>query len=408
MAVLVHDLELLELPFGPGDEMDHETLYAGLSVLQGLNWLFKLPFGYVVLGHDDTATLLRDRRLHQAAGMAPALFGGGDTTVSALDDENLLNMEGPDHTRLRRILSPHFSPKAVAALRPFMANWAATAVASATESISGQGVVDIQKVFEMYPIAVIYELLGVGSQDWPSFSKWAETAFLGFSSESHLHAERIAAEMAEFDAYCVALVEDRRANPTDDLLGRLVAIEEAGDRLSNRELVVLISGLIAAGTDTTRNQIGNLMFLLSQRPELWARLRDHPEEIPLLVEESFRYLNPIRNILRQVAEPIEYRDVLFPEGTILAFSLSAAGRDAANFDDPQTFAADRSNAGDHLAFSQGVHYCLGAALSRVELYEVVFALTQGWSSVVAHEPPEWKSSNLAIWGPERVPLSVTV
>jgi cytochrome P450 len=190
-------------------------------------------------------------------------------------------------------------------------------------------------------------------------------------------------------------------------LSRLIAVEEAGDRLSTSELVSLVRSIIAAGIDTTRNQIGSMMALILDDPSTWARLRDQPDLVAGAVEESLRLLNPIRTAMRIVNETFEYRGFTFEKGTLVALSLSGASRDPGAFADSSTFDPTRSNARDHLAFSFGVHHCLGAALARVELQEILRSILTEWTSVEVAEPIMWKHAKLPIWGPASLRLTIT-
>ena len=212
--------------------------------------------------------------------------------------------------------------------------------------------------------------------------------------------------MGDFRDYCLNLIEERRVNLGDDLLSALIQVEEEGDRLSTDELVSLVQGMIAAGTDTTRNQLGIMISLLAERPETWGQLRNTPELIANTVEESLRYVNPIRTVIRQVAEEFEYRDVIFSPGQLITFSLSSANRDASEFNEADEFDVNRSDARNHLTFSSGIHHCLGAALARAELQEALEAFIETWESVTPDAAPTWKHGRLAIWGPLAVPIRV--
>jgi cytochrome P450 len=165
-------------------------------------------------------------------------------------------------------------------------------------------------------------------------------------------------------------------------------------------MVSLIQGIIAAGTDTTRNQLSTSLALLSRRPELWYALEGDDDLVMGVVEESLRYLNPIRFVIRQVHEPLEYRDVSFSPGTLIAFSLAGANRDEAHFPGADVFDPHREGAREHLAFSSGIHYCLGAALARAELYEALCALRARWARIEPAGEVVWKGAALAVWGAE--------
>jgi cytochrome P450 len=395
------DLPLLNNHSDPDPEID----VANLARQSEHGWLARFTFGYVVLDYDDVLALLRERRLHQASQLVSALFTGEGTALDQLNREGLLSAEGETHTRLRRLVSAPFSPRAIDQLRPFMSQY----VSELAKELSSEPtfVVDAPAALSRYPIAVICHHLNVDRTDWDLFSQWAETTFLLFSSAARGNEERIVREMREFSAYCTALVDERRNHLGDDLISHLIEAEQEGDRLTTREMVSLIQGIIAAGTDTTRNQLSTALALLSTRPEVWEALDRDVEAATNTVEESLRYLNPIRFVIRQVHEPFEYRKVAFTRGTLIAFSLAGANRDEEHFSDGGTFDAGRTGARDHLTFGSGIHHCLGAALARAELQEALLALRAQWSRIEPAGDVTWKDEHFAVWGAQSVPLRVT-
>ena len=400
-------VESLDLPvLDSRGDLDPEVEVAALGREGEHRWLAKFTFGYVVLTYDDVASLLRERRLHQASQLVAQLFAGEGTELDDLDRDGLLSAEGERHARLRRLVAAPFAPRAIDRLRPFMREFAG-GLADAVNPGNGSFIVDAPRVLSQYPIAVICHQLNVERAEWDLFSRWAETTFLIFSSEVRGNEERIVRESREFSRYVGALIDDRRDALGEDLISSLIEAEQEGDRLSTPEMVSLIQGIIAAGTDTTRNQLATTLALLSRRPDLWAALEGDDELVAGVVEESLRYLNPIRFVIRQVREPFEYRDVAFSPGTLLAFSLAGANRDLQHFTTSERFDARRESAREHLTFSSGIHHCLGAALARAELFEAICALRARWALIEPAGDVVWKDSRLAVWGAESVPLLVT-
>ena len=399
MAVLVGDLDLpryrMSLDNPTPDEYHDEV-----AASRDNGWIQRWLCGYVVFGHDDVTALLRERRLHQAAGKVPALLAGIEDPVSSLPADDILLAEGEKHLRLRRLVAEAFSPKSIDTLRPAIRAHVERLVDEAT--VSNNGTIEFQSMIDELPVAVIGDMLGTGRADFPLYSKWAESHFQVLKSSAVGDTERdarLARDAAEFDRYCVGLIEARRNNLSDDLLSRLIVAEEAGDRLTTGELVSLIRSFIAAGIDTTRNQLGSMMALILDTPGAWQRLRNEPSLVVGAVEESLRLLNPIRMAMRLVHEPFEYRDVHFPAGTLIGIGLSGASHDGMHFPDPALFDPSRTNSRDHMAFSFGVHHCLGAALARAELQETLSALLQRWDSIELAAPVEWKHAKLPVWGP---------
>ena len=402
-------IDALDLPFYAGrDDLEPEANVASLGAVAGDGWLARWSLGYLVTRYDDVVALLRERSLHQASQLVAGAIGGDTSTLSQLRRESILSAEGETHTRLRRLVAAPFSPRAVDQLRPFMATYLEERLARLAP---GQARFELEFVstFSAYPIAVICHHLGVERGDWDLFSQWAETTFLIFSSSIKGNEQRVVDESRAFTRYCVELINERRAHPGEDLLSTLIAAEESGDRLSTEELVSLVQGIIAAGTDTTRNQLNTMVALLARDPHRWRALGDEPVET--IVEESLRYLNPIRFVIRQVAEEFIYRDVVFPVGTLVAFNLAGVNRDPGHFAEPDadadTFSPWRESARQHLTFSSGIHHCLGAALARAELQEALRALRRHWGEVELTNEVTWKDQRLAVWGAKRVPLAVT-
>ena len=390
----------------PNEFLDEIRLAAGGS------WIVRWLTGYLVVSHEDVVALLRDRRLNQAAGKVPALIRGEVDPISTLPADDLLIAEGEKHTRLRRLVGPAFSTKSIDSLRPGMRDYLEPLIESTVTEVAdgGRARLDVVELMSAYPVATICQLLGVGEDMWDNFSRWAESHFLVLKSSEEGDAERdrrIAADAAELEAFCIELIEQRRAALRDDLLSALILENQDGDRLSTDELVSLIRSMIAAGIDTTRNQIGSLMALLLEDRETWERLRDDRSLVLAAVEESLRLLNPIRVAMRTVREPFTHRGVRFQPGTLIALHLAAAGRDGEVFQEPDLLDPHRANARSHVAFSNGVHHCLGAALARAELQEMLAAMLDAWTDVEPAGPVVWKHARLPVWGADSVPVLVT-
>jgi len=412
VTTLVGDLDLQRYRMSL-DDPTHAEYYGEVAASRDNGWIQRWLCGYVVFGHDDVTALLRERRLHQAAGKVPALLAGIENPVSSLPADDILLAEGEKHLRLRRLVAEAFSPKSIDGLRPAIRDHVTRLVddslAIAPRDANGRHVVEFQSMIDELPVAVIGDMLGTGRDDFPLYSKWAESHFQVLKSSAVGDTERdarLARDAAEFDRYCVGLIDSRRRNLTDDLLSKLITAEESGDRLSTGELVSLIRSFIAAGIDTTRNQLGSMMALILDTPGAWARLRTAPELVAGAVEESLRLLNPIRMAMRLVHETFDYRGVTFPAGTLIGIGLSGASRDGHHFTNPDTFTPERGNARDHMAFSFGVHHCLGAALARAELQETLSVLVDRWQTVEAAGPIEWKHAKLPVWGPSSLRLAV--
>jgi cytochrome P450 len=310
-------------------------------------------------------------------------------------------MEGDSHARLRRLVAPAFTPASANRLRPTMR----AVVGELVDRVAGQGECDlVADVCEPYPIPIICELLGAPPQDWKLFSSWATDIFRIFNNNVLEDLPFIERAGAELNAYVTEMIAERRADPRDDLLSDLIAIEEEGDRLSTEEMTMLAQAVLMAGTDTTRNQLACSVALFSEHPDQWALLAEHPELAPRAVEESMRYLGAVRGTARFASEDIVYRDVQFPEGTLVSTSLAGANRDPETFDDPDVFDITRERATAQMTFGAGIHFCMGAALARAELQEALPLLARRMPGLTRNGDIEWKPSTFGIWGPARLPL----
>ena len=396
MAVPVQELELPALDV-LGAERDRAL--AQVADARRRHWLARTPLGFAVTTYEDTVSVLRERRFHSALSALRDLAAGAPDEFFARRRQSILSMEGEPHARLRRLVAPAFTPASADRLRPVMQEVMEGLVDAVAERGRGELVAE---VCEPYPVPVICELLGAPKEDAPLFSAWATDIFRIFNQDLAADAPRIARAAAELEEYVTDLIERRRRSPADDLLSALIAVEEAGDRLSTEELVMLAEAVLMAGTDTTRNQLACSLALLADHPLQWARLAEDPSLAKGTVEETMRYLGAVRATARIASEDIEYRDVLFPAGTLVSVSLAGANRDPSVFDAPDTLdiAAGRSN---QLTFGSGIHHCLGAALARAELQEALVILSRRLPGLAPDGPVEWKPPTFGIWGPSRLP-----
>lgn len=396
----------LDLPmFDLFDPVVVESLPTELDALlrQGA-WLVRTPLWVSVIEHDAVRDLQRDPRLHTMGTSILHLQGVTDGLLHEWMARLLLNVEGPDHTRQRRLVSRAFTPRAVERLRPMMRAYVEARVQPISERGGGDLVAELA---EAYPIAVICELVGAPAEDWPKFSAWASQIFKMFNFNLAEDLPLIEAAITELEAYLEALIDHRRSSPDDDLLSELLAVEEEGDRLSHRELIDLVSALLLAGTDTTRNQLGLGMLHLARDPEQWRRLVEDPALVPQAVEEILRFEPTVAATPRVTVEDVDYRGVTFPTGTMVALLNMSANRDPKVVSCPMDFdvAADRGT-WPSLSFGSGPHYCLGANLARAELIEALAVLVRSWETITLDHEPEMKPL-LGIIGPLTLPLTVT-
>ncbi len=390
----------LELPPYDPEGLDRSARLELVSETRQEHWLARSPLGFAVFGHADITAILRDRRFHSALSLLPQMQGIDDSTMEQRRP-SILSMEGDEHARVRRLVAPAFTPAAAARLRPFMAE----VIGRLLDDIEPAGSCDfVAAVCEPYPIPIICELLGAPAEDWELFSDWATNIFRIFNQNLAEDLPAIQRAGAELETYVTALIEERRRAPGPDLLSALIAAEEQGDRLSTDELVMLAEAVLMAGTDTTRNQLACSVALLGAHPDQWARLVADPTLAPRAVDETMRYLGAVQGTIRVASEDIEYRGVLFPQGTLVSCSLAGANRDPAVYPDPESFDITREPTTPHLTFGSGIHYCLGAHLARNELQEALALIATRMPNLALDGPVEWKPETFGIWGPSRLPV----
>jgi cytochrome P450 len=400
MATLASELVLPEITFADGDYEQRRNLRQSLA---SDHWLVRNLFGYEVIRYDDSTAVLRDKRWHSAVSRIPELMGITNLEFLERQQVSILSAEGDMHTRLRRLVAPAFSPRAADRLRPFMRE----VMNGLVDSVAGAGRADFTAdICEPYPIPIICELLGAPKKDWQLFSRWAGDILEIFSADVVDKLDLIMRTQDELGEYTRALIAERRSKPADDLLTDLIAAEEAGDKLSNDELVMMVNAVIVGGTDTTRNQLGCAVALFADHPDQWALLAERPQLAPRAVEEAMRYFGAVRGTARFASCDIEYRDVVFPTGTFMAVALADANRDPAVFKDPEAFDITSEAPGQpQMTFGSGIHYCLGAALARAELQEALPLLAQRMPKLAIDGDITWKPDGVGIFGPAHMPIT---
>jgi cytochrome P450 len=350
--------------------------------------------GVVCSRFDDCQFVLRDHRFGKDEEGFRARFGATEAQLAILEpfeegEPSMLMLNPPDHTRLRGLVSKAFTPRTVEALRPHI-------VRLTDELLDGvgSGEVDVMSALAFpLPVTVIGELLGVPVEDRPQFQHLiravTKTLELVFSDEE------LAAGVEAFTAvreYFVALVAERRRAPRSDLLSELIAARDEGDRLSEGEIVSTAILLFAAGFETTTNLIGNGLYALLRHPDELRRLRDDRTLLRLAVEELLRFDSPVQIDGRAAFEDIDLDGHAISSGALVVTLLGAANHDPSHYTDPGRLDVARDE-GPPLSFGSGIHYCLGAALARVEGQVVFGRLLERFADMaLAGDMPRYRDS----------------
>ncbi len=325
---------------------------------------------WIVTRYDDVLVTFRDvghfsneGRLGRAIDYLPpvqrAHFGPFQNHYAT---KSLLHSDPPDHTRLRSLMTKAFTPRVVEAMRPRIQ----TIVDELLDKALAAGSVDlIRDLAYPLPALVIAEIFGASPNDVPRFKHWADDilAFQGINRPSVAVLERSQRGLMDMRAYLNDLIDDRRQQPRDDLLSLMVAAES--EPLSESELLATCVTLLVAGHETTLSLIGNGLFTLLRHPDQLQKLRDAPTLITSATEEILRYESPVARQPRRIKHEVTLGGQRLREGQIAFQFLNAANRDPAHFPDPDGFDIQRQN-NRHLAFGNGIHFCIGAPLSRLE------------------------------------------
>ena len=326
------------------------------------------------------------------------------TVLHPIEPPSLLAVEPPEHTRYRRQVSRVFTARAVEGLRPRiqvlaeeLLNELAGTGATATVDL-------VDRYATMLPVTVIAEILGVPQSERAEVLAYgggaAPSLDLGLSWRQFRSVD---ASLRGFDAWLGAHLQRLRRSPGEDLLSKLVTLDDDGDRLSETELRATAGLLLAAGFETTVNLLGSGTELLLRHPEQLARLRDEPELWPNAVEEVLRVESPVQLTARSALRDTEVAGMRVPAGQRVVTLLAGANRDPEVFRDPHTVDVGRSNAKDHLSFSGGRHYCLGAALARLE-GEIGLRTLFGRFPELALAPGAARRPTRVLRGWERLPV----
>jgi cytochrome P450 len=411
MSVVVDpDAVLLELFLTPDGKADPYPRYRQLLEHAPLH-RSALDF-WVVSRYEDCQFVLRDPRFGKDPDEVGRRAGLPEDVVTAATAfrrgrESLLMLNPPDHTRLRKLVSKAFTPRTVETLRPHIVRLTDDILDGiASRSGPGRSVDVMAELAFPLPVTVIGEMLGVPAGDRAQFQTLVRDTTQ--TLELTLTMETLEAAGRAFDtmeAYFLDLVAERRDQPGDDLLSKLIAVEEAGDQLSIDELIATAILLFAAGFETTTNLIGNGLYALLQHPGELGRVRNDRGLVPLAVEELLRWDSPVQVDGRAVFADVEVGGQVVPAGATVLTLLGAANRDPSHWTEPNRFDVSRDE-GPPMSFGSGIHYCLGASLARVEgqvVFDRLLARFPHWEYALDGPPP--RRDSLTLRGLQELPVA---
>jgi pimeloyl-[acyl-carrier protein] synthase len=319
--------------------------------------------GWVITRHKDIDAILRD---HRRFSNDPRKGTQPQPVTELNETQSILNLDPPDHTRLRGLVAKAFTPRAVEDLKPRIEEIVDELLDEAEAKANGQPVDIINTLAWPLPATVIAEMLGVPTADREQFKSWS--ADVARTLEPTITEEEIrqaGASNLKLRDYFEGLIQERRERPREDMISQLIAAEDEGEKLTHDELLVTLQLLLIAGHETTTNLIGNGLLTLLQHPRELAQLRDRGDGIENAVEELIRFDSPVQLDGRTALEDIEWQGETIRKGEQVILLLGAGNRDPDAFPNPNELDLTREQ-NMHVSFSRGIHHCLGAPLARAE------------------------------------------
>lgn len=351
------------------------------------------PFdGWMLFDYDSVKWALSDHETFSSRVPAPRNW--------------FLFFDPPAHTKLRSLISQAFTPRMISGLEVRIRDLSRWLLVPAME----RGAMDFAAAYAVpLPMKVIAGMIGIPVEDWPRYKRWSDTILrLSYARSGGPEAEEarrdFTAVTAEMDEYVGEMVEQRRGNPQDDLFTHLIEAEVDGERLSRQDILGFLQLLVVAGQETTSDLINNAVLCLLEHPDQLARLRAAPELLASAIEEVLRYRSPIQWMLRTPRHDVQVHGQAIPAGSLVLPVIGSANRDPQQFPDPGRFDIGR-NPNRHLAFGHGIHFCLGAALSRLEARVALSDLLSRFANFeLAFDDPWAPRSALHVHGPNSLPM----
>lgn len=401
---------MAEVSFNPFDPEFRKNPYPFYDKLRELDPVHLTPLGFVVLTrYDDVVNTLRNNDFSRDIELNANL---PETPTRKFRRENersksMLNLDPPDHTRLRRLVSKSFTPSAIEKLRPRIQQLVDDSLANAKKTGSLELVEEL--AFPV-PFQVISDLLAMPTDRGEELREWSQiiTATLEpTTGVEDLEQGQIA--ISKMRPYLEEVISHRRKNMGDDMLSSLISVEEQGEKLNNEELMSFVILLYIAGHETTVNLIGNSMHALLTHPEQLAVMRE-AGCTPNMVDELLRFNGPVQHTIRTPLVDSVIRvgqdDIKISKGSLVLASLGAGNHDPSVFTNPHQLDFSRKNSNKHLAFAAGVHYCLGASLAKLETEVALGTLVKTFKNIEVVSQPEWRD-RLTIRGVSKYELSVS-
>lgn len=358
--------------------------------------------GVGVMSHEAVRTLLGSASLRANFTDFLRAFGVSEGPFYEWMAISPLNHDGAEHQRWRALMSRTFTPRSVERLRPYLRSAAHELI----DAFAARGACEFMAEFaDPFPSLGLCELIGVPAADRDRFRGWANTVGLGFSPMVAMHIQAVDEALVALLDYTGQLAAARRAEPRDDLVSR-IASAAAEDGWTDLQVRGFIAGLVFAGHETTKTQLGWTIAVLSERPDLWDAVAGGTVAPGPMIEEVMRHRSAVTGVGRAAVEPIVVDGDRIEPGEQVFLSLWSADHDAAVYPHPDRLDPAQAEANPHLAFGHGAHHCLGAALARAELQEALGALAARIGCPTVGADAVWKPP-VGINGPDRLPITFT-
>ena len=362
----------------------------------------RLLQAWVFTRYADVDAILRDHRRFSSDPRKRPAPRRRRASLPRAEEPSMLFLDPPDHTRLRALVNKAFTPRAVAALEPHVRELTTTLL----DAVDDPSAFDLMEaVAKPLPVIVIAEMLGIPPEDRARFAVWSDQrARILEPTLTAGERETAEAAMRALDDYLMPIIGARRADPRDDVISALAQAEEEGDRLTEREVLIMLRLLLVAGNETTTNLVGNGMLALLRHPEQLAALRSDPALIPSAVEELLRFDSPVQVDVRYALDDCDVNGFPLRRGDGVVMLLGAANRDPGRFPAPDRLDVGRG-AQNHLAFGRGIHHCLGAPLARLEGRVVLETLLERFGSLRLLDPRPAFRNSVVLRGLHALPVS---
>lgn len=396
----VQELDLYDLPIGEQSFADNPDPYM-LAARAKHPWLARSDFGIVVTEYDACGEILSmDDKLKTPAEHIVAIMGGEGTNWARFEVDCLIARDGHDHERIRAAVRAAFSPRSVQSYQGRIQN----VVASLLDQWVPKGRFDFEAFASRFPVAVMFGIMGVPAMRIDEVKDLLEIVGQSFSLDRRLFPQIRESFDALWDFVDGVITE--RISSSDhhepDLLDVLLVAQTEG-KISPIELRDLILFLFVAGYDTSKNQLGHIVNLLLERPQIWRQCAEDRQYCDRVVDESLRH-SGVATSYRNVAKDIAYHDVVLPKGTMLIFPMGIVCRYSGPFADGLQFDPDRANASRYMAFSRGMHMCLGMFLAKLQIAEGLHLIAQRLKNPRRDGDVIWRLFP-GVWGPKHLPIA---